>query len=46
LEAQVVAVGDDQVDENVSSSSQSESELEKPIDQVDGPPMTGTDPDE
>ena len=37
--------GDVQAEENVSSSSQRESELEKPIDRVDGPPMTGTDPD-
>ena len=37
--------GDVQAEENVSSSSQRESELEKPIDQVDGPPMTGTDPE-
>ena len=37
--------GDVQAEENVSSSSQRESELEKPIHQVDGPPMTGTDPD-
>ena len=37
--------GDVQAEENVSSSSQRESELEKPIDQVDGPPMSGTDPD-
>ena len=37
--------GDVQAEENVSSSSQRESELEKPIDQVNDPSMRGTDSD-
>ena len=45
LESQAAVDEKVQVEANDSGLSQRESELEKPIDQVDGPPTTGTDSD-
>mgnify|MGYP004163203037 FL=1 len=45
LESQAAVDEKVQVEANDSGLSQRESESEKPIDQVDGPPTTGTDSD-